>query len=394
MSRRKRSAACRRPHDPTPHVVGGGLGKGNTGLRIRECDLAETLGKNAGTAGISDVDIEIEGRDSWASGVAVETESVWAPTRGYWRMKSGTLTRSGNFWVPTAGNPDHRSPAANPFAAPAIGTSEDAAKGFDSLEISGVTVQSPKYAAIQVNLHENVRLRGNNFIPGEATIGGVTSVTSGPNNEAVAIVLFGCKRVDIGGNRFSVGAGGRKWKHAYYFQDDAQTADVRVDGNTEELTGAVFYPMTTAVSAQVAYFSVGRFIHANFSSAPGLRAAFQSYVVNGITVLAAVANGTATTTAVRAHNGSDPTNSANIGIQAQADFLIIGGGQTGSAAAKPIRINVGGNQRIELPLDGGMALMSGGAPLLPVGYGGVIYIENGALKYRGSGGTVTTLAPA
>ena len=29
----------------------------------------------------------------------------------------------------------------------------------------------------------------------------------------------------------------------------------------------------------------------------------------------------------------------------------------------------------------------------PVG-GGILYVENGALKYRGSGGTVTTLGPA
>ena len=29
----------------------------------------------------------------------------------------------------------------------------------------------------------------------------------------------------------------------------------------------------------------------------------------------------------------------------------------------------------------------------PIG-GGILYVENGALKYRGSGGTVTTIAPA
>jgi hypothetical protein len=39
----------------------------------------------------------------------------------------------------------------------------------------------------------------------------------------------------------------------------------------------------------------------------------------------------------------------------------------------------------------------GNAPVAPTvnpGGGGVLYVENGALKYRGSGGTVTTIAPA
>jgi hypothetical protein len=34
------------------------------------------------------------------------------------------------------------------------------------------------------------------------------------------------------------------------------------------------------------------------------------------------------------------------------------------------------------------------APSVNPGGGGVLYVENGALKYRGSNGTVTTIAPA
>ena len=34
------------------------------------------------------------------------------------------------------------------------------------------------------------------------------------------------------------------------------------------------------------------------------------------------------------------------------------------------------------------------APAVDPSNGGVLYVENGSLKYRGSGGTVTTLAPA
>ena len=42
---------------------------------------------------------------------------------------------------------------------------------------------------------------------------------------------------------------------------------------------------------------------------------------------------------------------------------------------------------------GGMFLANSSAPSTPTG-GGVVYVESGALKYKGSSGTVTTIAPA
>lgn len=55
---------------------------------------------------------------------------------------------------------------------------------------------------------------------------------------------------------------------------------------------------------------------------------------------------------------------------------------------------VGATSAVEkLTLSGRAFLVNQPAPATPTG-GGVIYVENGALKYKGSSGTVTTLAPA
>jgi hypothetical protein len=47
----------------------------------------------------------------------------------------------------------------------------------------------------------------------------------------------------------------------------------------------------------------------------------------------------------------------------------------------------------QLGTDGGVFLRSSAAPATAP-TGGVLFVEDGALKYRGSSGTITTLAPS
>ena len=53
-----------------------------------------------------------------------------------------------------------------------------------------------------------------------------------------------------------------------------------------------------------------------------------------------------------------------------------------------------GAEQITMGVGGGrIKLFNGAAPATPTG-GGVLYVEGGALKYIGSSGTITTIAPA
>jgi hypothetical protein len=75
---------------------------------------------------------------------------------------------------------------------------------------------------------------------------------------------------------------------------------------------------------------------------------------------------------------------------------------TGAAGeqSERMRLNSSGNLLVgtttakELITNNGrMFLANQAAPATPTG-GGVMYVEGGALKYKGSSGTVTTIAPA
>lgn len=67
---------------------------------------------------------------------------------------------------------------------------------------------------------------------------------------------------------------------------------------------------------------------------------------------------------------------------------------TGSGEKNLIHAKVGGTSKFKVANDGSAFHANvGSAPATPTG-GGVLYVDSGALKYKGSSGTVTTLAAA
>ena len=59
-----------------------------------------------------------------------------------------------------------------------------------------------------------------------------------------------------------------------------------------------------------------------------------------------------------------------------------------------LSVETAGSERLVLDASGNLTVKNtSGAPSTPTG-GGVLYVESGALKYRGSGGTITTLGAA
>ena len=91
-------------------------------------------------------------------------------------------------------------------------------------------------------------------------------------------------------------------------------------------------------------------------------------------------------------------------IAVQSDKLQVNGRNAGDNGFETIvvfqRRAAGGNVgiRTSSQFGGGRGVVAianaSAAPTVDPANGGVLYVENGALKYRGSSGTVTTIAPA
>ncbi len=103
--------------------------------------------------------------------------------------------------------------------------------------------------------------------------------------------------------------------------------------------------------------------------------------------------------------GADP-GAGKFEIAVQADRLQINGRNTSNTAFETIivfqRLGTGGNIGIRAAKNkdfgGGQGVIAianaSAAPTVNPSSGGILYVEAGALKYRGSSGTVTVLAPA
>ncbi len=76
---------------------------------------------------------------------------------------------------------------------------------------------------------------------------------------------------------------------------------------------------------------------------------------------------------------------------------VVGGTQTGGGwlddGGGGLTVRLEGVERVKLPAIGGMFVANSSAPATPTA-GGVMYVEAGVLKYKGSGGTVTVLGAA
>ncbi len=196
----------------------------------------------------------------------------------------------------------------------------------------------------------------------------------------------------------------------------ALTGDLGVTGNTT-VTGDVGVTGATALTGDLAFIGTARRIRGDFTNATRAdRVMFQSSTTNGMTAVGLIPNGTSTTSSFQLYSSStDPANSSLV------QFSMIGGTDAriqsngiGTGTVLPLQILMGSTQAARMFPSGrtavGASTTDEGVGMLQLGGvayvanttapganptgGGYLYVESGALKYRGSSGTVTTVAAA
>jgi hypothetical protein len=181
---------------------------------------------------------------------------------------------------------------------------------------------------------------------------------------------------------------------------------------TGATTGSFTVDKSGNVSASggVALTGSGARITADFTSATAsTRAMFQTSTTDSASFIYAIPNGTSRISAWTAANTSDPTNTSwtDIAVNPTESRLRAGANGTGTLLPLVIYTNNGERARIDTSgnlLVGTNATVASSAKTIHLGNatapsgtpasGGVLYVESGALKYIGSSGTVTTIAPA
>jgi len=151
-------------------------------------------------------------------------------------------------------------------------------------------------------------------------------------------------------------------------------------------------------------------ITGDFSNATiGNRLMFQTSTVNSSSDPAVIPNGTSTTAAFSAFNNSDPTNASFAQMAARAAEIRFMSAIAGTGTYLPMTFYTGGSERVRVDTSGNVGIgvtafgtsaakvigmANATAPTTSPAGMGQLYVEGGALKFRGSSGTVTTIAPA
>jgi hypothetical protein len=115
---------------------------------------------------------------------------------------------------------------------------------------------------------------------------------------------------------------------------------------------------TITSSSNLTFTGTGNRITGDFSNATQAnKVAFQTSTTNGATVVAAIPNGSNTISQWRAYNGTDPDNSAWIGIVANGlSQAQLNSGITGSGTYLPMTFYTGGSERIRVDTSGNVSI--------------------------------------
>jgi len=168
------------------------------------------------------------------------------------------------------------------------------------------------------------------------------------------------------------------------------------------VTGAVKFALLN-VDGNMLVVGNGRKIQGVFYGLPiSNRLLFQS-LVSGVTSLGVIPAGSGASSNLRLMNLPDADNATAIRIEANNSETHVDTVISGTSALVPHRIKMGTVIKIELTTDGELNLTPSrrikignatAAPSDTPSGGGYLFVENGALKYKGSSGTVTTIAAA
>jgi hypothetical protein len=209
---------------------------------------------------------------------------------------------------------------------------------------------------------------------------------------------------------------------ALQIQDDITTSTpvypvwsvATVGGTTYKVSSNTlsFVPSTgTLAVGNLTLKGTGNRITGDFSNATiANRVMFQTSTVNGNTAIALMPNGTSQISALNVLSGTDPANTSQgqVAMVGGSDFRISSLTQ-GTGTFLPMTFYTGGSERMRIDASGNVLLgvtAAGTTAAKVLGLGnatapttspagmGQLYVEAGALKFRGSSGTVTTIAPA
>jgi hypothetical protein len=110
---------------------------------------------------------------------------------------------------------------------------------------------------------------------------------------------------------------------------------------------------SVAIAGNLTFSGTGRTILGDFTNATNsLRTAFQSSTTNGITVVTAKPNGTATNSYFITHNASDVDNSSHMYMGVTATQAQLRSDKTGTGSLLPLAIYVGGAERAVVDTSG------------------------------------------
>jgi hypothetical protein len=200
----------------------------------------------------------------------------------------------------------------------------------------------------------------------------------------------------VGTSGLKMTTGTSPWTGSAAATIDIDTAKVAL------LTGSAF---TGNVSYAASTKIIGDFDNATLLS----RTLITTSTTNATTGVYVVPNGTATAASVQATNAADPTNASKILIatNGSTDVQLVSG-RNGTGTYLPLSFYTSGVQKMQLDASGnlglGMTSFGSGVGVLglvnatapsgnPVG-GGIVYVDTGALKYRGTSGAAATIVNA
>jgi hypothetical protein len=116
-----------------------------------------------------------------------------------------------------------------------------------------------------------------------------------------------------------------------------------------------------SVSGNLTLSGAGNSLLGDFSNATiANRNAFKSSTTNGNTVIGALPNGTATSSAWQAYNNTDPTNAGLATLEASSSAITLGASIRGSGTYLPMVFFTNGTERMRISVAGGVFVGSAG----------------------------------
>jgi len=136
------------------------------------------------------------------------------------------------------------------------------------------------------------------------------------------------------------------------------TASININGTVGATTPAAGTFTSLSDSGNLTFTGTGNRITGDFSSTSPAsnRVAFQSSTTNGITILSAIPNGTATQTNFVLYNNVDFANSAQLNTLINASEASIRSGIAGTGTYVPITMYTGGSERLRIDTSGNVGI--------------------------------------